>query len=227
MPAGSIRMFVALRPCDTLAALVDRHKRRLTAAAGPQLYATDPPHTTVYLANFTEHGVGDVARSVEELAGEMEMPAVTIDGWHVFENDPLTGLNTLVCRFTGDACDRLRRLQLRVLAAIAPLHDAAATQELLLPRWGALSTEQRQRALLFGFPYVGGGWIPHLTIASVRPEQWPHVEQVFNLSQNNAGQVENLSYGSFTALDVFELHGPEPRLLATFPLVPQQFGKVA
>jgi 2'-5' RNA ligase len=227
MPAGSTRIFVALRPCEELAAFVWRHKRRLLAAAGPQLYASDPPHATVYLANFAASRVAEVAGAVELVAAAMEMPAATIDGWQVFESDPLTGLHTLACRFDGGACDRLRELQLRVLAAVAPLHDAAATHESLLPRWGALSDEQRRRALLFGFPYVGGGWIPHLTIASVRPEQWPHVGQVFNLSQPTSGPVENLSYGTFTHLDVFELQGLEPRRLATFPLAPQHLGKAA
>lgn len=227
MPAGSIRIFVALRPSETLADVVLRHKRRLLAAAGPQLYATDPPHTTVYLANFAASRAAELACAVEKVAGATEMPCVAIDGWQVFESDPLTGLNTLACRFDGDACDRLRELQLRVLGAVAPLHDAAATHESLLPRWGALSDEQRQRALLFGFPYVGGGWIPHLTIASVRPEQWPHVRQVFNLSQPTSGPVDNLSGATFTAFDLFELQGLEPRLLATFPLAPQPLGKAA
>jgi hypothetical protein len=96
-----------------------------------------------------------------------------------------------------------------------------------VPRWRALSGEQRRRGLLLGFPYVAGGWNPHLTIASVRPSEWANVGQVFNLSNSNPGQVENLTHGQFPILDVFELHGLEPRRLAAFPLAGRAIGKVA
>jgi 2'-5' RNA ligase len=227
MPANTTRIFVALRPCEPIDALMRGYKRRLLAAAGPQMYADDPPHTTLYLAEFAKEHVAELLLMAGQIAGAIEMPAVTIDGWQVFERDPLTGLKTLVCRFNHETCDRLRWVQLRVLAALAPLRDMAATQRALLPRWPALSGQQRRRGTLFGFPYVGRGWIPHLTVASVRPSEWAIVGQVFNLPKQNSGQVENLSYGHFTILDVFELQGLEPRLLATFPLAGQPMGKVA
>jgi 2'-5' RNA ligase len=225
MPADTTRLFVALRPDEPLDALIRGHKRRLLAAAGPQLYATDPPHTTLYLAEFATGRVADVIRAAGELAGTIPMPTVAIDGWHVFQSDPLTGLHTLACRFDEASCERLRWVQLHLVAALAPLHDVAATQQALVPRWPALSGEQRRRGMLFGFPYLGRGWIPHLTIASVRPSEWKNVGQVFNLSGNSPGQVASLSY--FTTLDVFELHGLEPRLLATFALAGRTLGKVA
>lgn len=227
MFADTTRLFVALRPDEPLESLIRGHKRRLLAAAGPQMYATDPPHTTLYLAEFACQRVCQVIRTASRLAGELELPAVALGGFQVFAGDPLTGQNTLVCRFDEATCERLRWVQLRALAVLAPLHDPAATQRALVSRWPALSGEQRRRGLLFGFPYVGGGWIPHLTIASVRRSEWNNVGQVFNLSKTNAGQVENLSYGHFTTLDVFELQGLEPRLLATFPLAGRPVGKVA
>lgn len=228
MPADTTRIFVALRPDEPLDALIRGHKRRLLAAAGPQMYVTDPPHTTLYLAEFAAGRVAEVLRRAGEVAGAIPMPAVATDGWHVFESDPLTGLHTLVCRFDAASCERLRLVQLRVLDAIAPLHESAPTLAALAPRLPRLTVEQQRCAQQIGFPYIGGGWIPHLTIASVRPEQWPHVGQVFNLSQPIPGQVENLSCrGHFTALEVFELHGLEPRTLATFSLASPPMGKVA
>jgi 2'-5' RNA ligase len=227
MPADTTRLFVALRPGEPLESLIRGYKRRLLAAAGPQLYVTDSPHTTVYLAEFAAARVPDVIRAVGQVAGQMEMPAVSIAGWHVFAADPLTGLNTLVCRFDKATCERLRLVQLRVLSAVVPLHDPAATQRALAPRWPALTGEQRRRGMLFGFPYVCGGWIPHLTIASVRESEWPHVGQVFNLSKHDSGQVEYLSHESFTTFDIFELHGLEPVPLASFPLAGRPIGKVA
>jgi 2'-5' RNA ligase len=223
MPAETIRLVVALRPDESLAALVHHHKRRLLAAAGPQLYLTDPPHVTLYVAEFAPSLMAAALRRTEHLADTMPSPAIAAGGWHVFENDPLTGRHTLVMRLSDETCQRLRRLQLHVLSGLVPLHDAAATLSALAGRLPLLTDEQQRRAALFGFPYVGAGWIPHLTIASVNPGQWPHVEQVFNLP----GEVENLSRGQFTALDVFRLQGLEPQPLASFPLATRHIGKAA
>jgi 2'-5' RNA ligase len=223
MPPETIRLVVALRPDESLAALVRHSKRRMLAAAGEQLYLTDPPHATLYVAEFSAGRAAAALRRTEHLARTMTMPAVAAGGWHVFENDPLTGRHTLVIRFSDETCQRLHHVQLQVLAALAPLHDAAASLSALSDRLPLLTDEQRRMATLFGFPYVGVGWIPHLTIASVRPGQWPHVRQVFNLS----GQVEDLPSGQFTAIDIFRLQGLEPHPLATFPLATQHIGKAA
>lgn len=227
MPAETTRLFFALRPDEPTDALIRGYKRRLLAAAGPQLYATDPPHTTLYLAEFIADRVSRVIRAVQIVAEALPMPTIAIAGWHVFESDPLTGLSTLVCRLDEATCQRLRWVQLRVVAALAPLRDVVATERALLPRWRGLSDEQRRRGTLLGFPYIAAGWIPHLTIASVRPSEWANVEQVFNLSDPNPGQVASLPHAQFTNLDVFALHGLEPRLLATFPLAGEPIGKVA
>lgn len=229
MPADTTRIFVALRPHEPLDALIRGYKRRLLAAAGPQMYATDPPHTTLLVANFPRERAAELLRAARDLAAATPAPEATIAGWHVFESDPLTGLHTLVCRYCNETCQRLRIVQRDVLAAVAPLRDVAATQAAIAPRLPLLSAEEQRCAAQFGFPYVGDGWIPHLTIASVRPSQWPHVEQVFNLSQKRSGQVENLSHvrDLCTAFDVFELQGLEPRLVESFPLAPRPVGKVA
>ena len=223
MPADTNRLVVALRPDDSLAALVRHCKRRMLAAAGPQLYLTDPPHATLYVAEFAPGRTAAALRRAEHLARQIAMPPVELDAWHVFENDLLTGRHTLVLRFSDETCQRLRRVQLHVLAALAPLHDAAASLSALSERLPLLTDEQRRMATLFGFPYVGTGWIPHLTIASVHQGQWPHVRQVFNLS----GQVEDLPSGQFTAIDIFRLQGLEPHPLATFPLGTRHIGKAA
>ena len=229
MPAKTHRLVFALRPDEAVDAQVRHCKRRLLAAAGPQLYATDPPHATLYVAEFPAAKVSAALRAAGHLAGKCREPLISIDGWHVFESDPLTGAHTLVLRFVDDTCQQLRHIQLRAVLALAALRDGAATYISLAERLAHLTDQQRQRAALFGFPFVGGGWIPHLTIASVRPTQWPHVEEVFHLSRPPEGQRKDHSRasGRFTALDVFELHGLEPHPLAAFSLASRHIGKAA
>jgi 2'-5' RNA ligase len=253
MPAESTRIFAALRPDERLGALVQSCKRRLLAACGPQLYATDPPHTTLYLAEFAAARIADVLRAAGQIAGSIAMPSVIVDGWQIFESDPLTGRHTLALRFDEGTCQRLRMAQVRALDALVPLHDSAATQRALEPRRPHLAPQQQRCVRQFGFPFVGAGWIPHVTIASVNPEQWPLVAEVFSLrAQGPEGRTIPCSptqgavgashkgplsaadgFGppagtyEMIALDLYELHGLEPHPLASFALAAPRIGKVA
>src|SRR5262249_31085291 len=60
---------------------------------------------------------------------------------------------------------------------LAQYRDPAATLERLDARLESLSSAQRAAAELCGFPFIGAGWHPHLTIASIRPGDWSTVER--------------------------------------------------
>lgn len=101
---------------------------------------------------------------------------MTIHGWHVFNQDPLTGGNTLVMDPTEESKQVLRRFQARVVEALAPLRNVEATSQRFLGPACRLSAQQVDCVRSSGFPYLGGGWHPHFTVASIRQEDWPVVE---------------------------------------------------
>ena len=161
--------FIALKPDAALHALIQGYKDRACRRVGDQLYLSDPPHLTVYLAAFPPE--------FRPLAALRLPPAprVRLAGWHAFEADALTGKNTLVAQIHADDKAALRTFQRELVAALAPHRDAAKTEARFAGRLHALTPEQRTNVRDFGFPFLFDGWQPHFTIASFDPAAWASV----------------------------------------------------
>jgi 2'-5' RNA ligase len=172
MPPPTRLLFLALDPDPALRDLVAGYKARTRTLVGDQLYLADPPHVTLYLGHFPPGF--DPLPLLRHLDRD-PAPGVRIVGWHTFLGDPLTGRNTLVCAPHPDDKPGLRDWQRRVIEAVADRRDRAATEARLAPRLDHLTPEQRAAVAAVGFPFVGDGWEPHLTVASIRPENWPAV----------------------------------------------------
>jgi hypothetical protein len=174
--AESVPCFVALSPDQTLSARIRDAKAKALALSGPQLYLADPPHITAYVGLFRSIDAARAAFLAISHVGPP--PAMRMVGWHVFEDDVLTGCHTLVAAVAPEAEVVLRQLQDRVLTAMAPLRDPPACESRYAHSWTALSPLRRDAVRTTGFPFVGTDWQPHLTIASIRPADWPKVWDV-------------------------------------------------
>jgi hypothetical protein len=78
----------------------------------------------------------------------------------------------LVCELAEESKNTLRAWQARILGALSPLRDAEATQARYANRWNNLTAVEQANIRQHGFPYTGAEWQPHLTVASIRPEDW-------------------------------------------------------
>ncbi|QEL20183.1 2'-5' RNA ligase family protein [Limnoglobus roseus] len=202
----AVPFFVALMPDAAMSATVQAYKDRTRELVGPQLYLDDPPHTTAYLAAFPAgFPVPDVLRA----AAIPAPPQVRTNGWHSWVGDPLTGRNTLVCAIAQADKPALRRVQRQVADALAPHRDLATTEARFAGRFDALTPQQRENVRSVGFPFLGDGWEPHVTIASILPEHWPTV--IGEFESRPPGEVFH-----YARLDVFELHGVEPVLRGSY-----------
>ncbi len=169
----ALTVFAALQPDAALTALVGDFKARTKAIAGDQLYLADPPHATVYLAQFAD--AATALTGWHEFAARFQPVDISLVGWHVFEADPLTGNQTLVCEIAADDKQTLRGVQAKVVEHLAPLRDAAASVRRFAPHWEALSAARQQCVEHSGFPFIGAYWEPHVTVASVRHDAWSDV----------------------------------------------------
>jgi len=201
--------FLSFDPEPAIESLVRRYKRRVRQLVGDQLYLSDPPHMTCYLAHFADSK--PVIAAAAKLIDELSAPEINIVGWHTFEADQLTGNNTLVLNFDESTQTRLRFLQSQLIDALSPLRDRTATREHFVPRWGALSVEQRCSVDEYGFPFTGNGWHPHLTVASIRPADWRRASDEL-LAESP--QVTGCCRG----LTVYRLERLEPVAVAAFAL---------
>ncbi len=165
--------FLALEPEDAFARQVQVFKDCVRSTVGGQLYLDDPPHVTLYLAVFPT-GI-DLAGCLEDACRRLAAPTARIDGWHVFEADPLTGNHTLVCDIAPECRPALGTIQQATAAVAAPLRDRSATRARYDGSWQRLSAEERRNIEAVGFPFVGPVWHPHVTVASIRPEAWEAV----------------------------------------------------
>jgi len=196
----SASFFAALMPDERTSAMIQHFKDRTRELVGPQLYLDDPPHTTVYLASFP-NGFD----AIERLRTAV-IPApspVRFHGWHSWVGDPLTGRNTLVCSLHPDDKPMLRVRQQHIAAALAPHRDPATTEARFACRFDSLTAEQRHNVRTVGFPFLGDGWEPHITVASIAPEHWDIVLRELH-------SCPPFGAFSYTHLEVFELHGDEP-----------------
>jgi 2'-5' RNA ligase len=175
-PQG-VTMFAALEPDAALQRLVQDYKDETRALVGEQLFVDDPPHLTVFLSVFPTVAAA-LAQWAKLPAKDVEQP-VEITGWHVFDADALTGNHTLVCDLAAEDKRRLRDAQQQVIDQLAPIRDREAACRRFAPRASALDESQRAAVAEHGFPYVGAGWEPHFTIASIQPDVWPRVWRAF------------------------------------------------
>jgi 2'-5' RNA ligase len=170
MSDGPVVIFAALEPDAALKSLVASYKQLVRELVGEQPYLADPPHLTIYLAEFPS--VDAALEPWAKITGGDDF-RLTLVGWHVFESDALTGNHTLVCEIAAADKARLRLLQREVVELLAPARDQAATRKRFAPRVQYLTAAQQQCVERFGFPYLADDWQPHLTIASIRPADWP------------------------------------------------------
>lgn len=201
--------FVSLEPDAHLSALVIEYKRRVRQLVGDQLYLSDPPHTTLYLAAFDDLEAASGALS--RVASQIAAIGVSLEGWQVFENDALTGNNTLVCQFSHASRRGAQAIQKQVIHALAPLRDKRACEARYHARWESLSAVQQQSVLSCGFPYSGKDWHPHLTIASIRPSDW-------NLVYSQLKKAPPIRTGAAFSLKLYELVNGKPKPLMRSPL---------
>jgi 2'-5' RNA ligase len=201
--------FVSLEPDAHLSALVMEYKRRVRKLAGDQLYLSDPPHTTLYLAPFEDLDV--VFGSLSRVASMMPAIGVSLEGWKAFPNDALTGNHTLVCQFSEASRRAAQSVQSAVISALAPLRDKSACEARYQDRWESLSEVQQQSVLSCGFPYSGKDWHPHLTIASIKRSDWDLVYSALKKSPP-------IRTGVAFSLKIYELVDGKPKPLMRSPL---------
>ena len=209
----AIPIFLALEPDDAATDLVVRYKERVRELVGEQLYLADPPHLTLYLAMFSD--VAQVVQAARKCADALAAPQLSLAGWHTFLADPLTGHNTLVLDFAEDDRSRLRSMQQQVVDSLSVNRDAAATLDRINGRWTHLSELERKTACRWGFPYVGDGWHPHLTVASIRPDDWHAIEREL-LASHPDGAIH------CPRLQIYQLSDNQPQLVESFDLQPSR-----
>lgn len=153
-----IQHAVFLEPSPPLHDLLLSLKARVAARFPGAVYVSHPPHMTVFLHNGGRGG--PLLAALRRAAAEQPPIRIACRAWQVFEHDRLAhGGHTIA--IAAEPSPELREWQTTVadaFVAAAPVLPAASPFTS-----GPLGRSQAR----YGWPFVGGHWIPHFTVASL------------------------------------------------------------
>ena len=208
----SKKLFLGVEPDVTCYQHIIEYKELVYNKIGHQRFLDDTPHVTLYLAQFDNES--QVIERLECVSGQIKAIEAAITNWHVFYNDPLTNEHTIVCDFNISSQMALKQLQIQLIQSIAPLRNVSDTTSGYLGQWARMNEIQRNNIDSYGFPFIGDIWHPHMTIASVKPEQFDNVWPTLNTSTPNASMRFNKIY-------LFEVHKGAIEKIGAFNLAKQ------
>lgn len=177
---------VFIEPRDELKTNILSWKDRVMQELSYQPYCSHPPHSTLIHTNVTQE-----AKAQEETRKALNsFPAFGIetDGSYVFLDDRATGGgHTLIWKIRQ--IKELNELQLLVAEALKPL-----LAENSVPAYVKANPLLRESFALYGFPFIGSHWIPHMTIASLKTEDsHPLIEAFLCQSETFPMEVNEVS----------------------------------
>tara|TARA_B100000767_G_scaffold275531_1_gene313074 strand:- start:39612 stop:40205 length:594 start_codon:yes stop_codon:yes gene_type:complete len=125
-------------------------------------YIDHPVHTSLYVFYVESSHFETVVSKFLGLKKSLSFTSSFIKGWKIFENDIMTGLNTLCFEF--DLTNQIKLIQMEVVNSLHKYHKPFDTNSY----GGELLVSQKN----YGYPFIGDHWIPHITVGSLdlKPE---------------------------------------------------------
>jgi hypothetical protein len=153
--------FIALIPDPPFVDFLRDCKTDALKISGPQKYLEDEPHLTLGVGDYDLDQ--DLKREIQQLV-PMAPRTLSLDGWHAFADDPVTGGTSLVLKVAPEGAKVLRTLQIKLLESISGKRKKKIPNR--YSGVGSFPPSMLQCLEKFGFPFVGEIWEPHFTIAS-------------------------------------------------------------
>lgn len=166
----SLFSFIALEPEEKLYNVILDVKKAVFEILGPQNYLKDRPHLTLQVGSFAD--MKNIEQILHKVSQTAALGSIYLKGWHVFQNDPLTGGHTVVTNILDEYKIKLIEIQSIVLQATRPLLNIEACLKRYSSSWEKLTPLQRASTEAWGFPFTGNDWHPHVTVASISQDHW-------------------------------------------------------
>ena len=159
-------------------------------------YFNHPPHITFYTIVINECDLFNVKEEFKDLVNNLKKINVKLHNWKIFENDILTGLNTLCLEIK--LTDSLYAMQLSIVNKLLDFN-------LKTPNFNYVG-DFKKSYVKYGYPFVGENWIPHITIGSMNLETFKIKNEVEGkiIFQDNI-KIDNLS--------LFEINDDDHKLI--------------
>lgn len=152
-----IKLGVFYCPEGELKNSIETIKSYFTSRSQTNKYLDHLVHTTIYVFDTDLIELNEIIREFETFQDKHHSQSIQIIKWRVFENDILTGLNTLCLEI--ELTNDLRLFQENIVNTLKKFHSYELNN--------TFKGEFKISYDKFGFPFVGEHWIPHLTIGSM------------------------------------------------------------
>ena len=154
---------VFIEPSGELKTSILSWKEKVNQELPDQPYCSHPPHSTLIHTSILKNSVAQ--KEIKKAVKFFSAFSITMEEKQVFWDDEATGgghtLNWKI-RQTNE----LRKLQLLLAKALKPYIIVRK-----IPEYVKADPEFTHSFKLFGFPFIGSHWIPHITIASIQTER--------------------------------------------------------
>ena len=165
---------ITLAPEKKLWDKITSIKKEACHLVGKQQYLQDQPHLTLFIGNFEEYI--QFSDRIKKIISAIPKPQFEIISWHVFEKDPVTQKDTLVCNLDDKSAESLRPLQKKIIEILLPFKKKEN-----FVRYAHISFKGDFKSNLehYGYPFVGKIWKPHFGIASFDHASFTKVWEIF------------------------------------------------
>ena len=140
-------------------------------------------HLTFYVFETASSNLETVIDSFSAIKQDFNSLKISLSGLNVFEDDILTGLNTLY--YEVEKSNNLSQLQLQIVESLCPYVEVNEMKNFK----GNFHQSYRK----WGYPFVGNIWIPHVTIGSVDMSKNELIDQALKFRIPTITEFDNLS----------------------------------
>jgi hypothetical protein len=121
-------------------------------------YIDHPVHLSFYVFEAESKNLKKILDEFKKIKKNLNPCSNSITNWKVFENDILTKLNTLCLEM--ELLNNIQSVQIKIVDTLSKFHVKNNSKM-------NFSGEFLKSYNLFGYPFVGKHWIPHITIGSL------------------------------------------------------------
>lgn len=166
------KYFIALEPERKLTNLINKQKKLVRDFVGEQKYLSNHPNITLF--PLTVKNIEETFEKLEEIAMSTQKIPLRLKDFHIFYNDIRTGENTITYSFSEESIEKLKQIQSKVIRSISEFNKKIfLTKDSKI--YQKMSKIERENTVKYGYPFVGENWIPHITLASIKKDQFNEI----------------------------------------------------
>jgi len=198
---------VSIDPPEDVTAKIQKLRKFIVTRAGhfPH-FEKHPAHVT--LINNTFSSVYEVDKKLVEIAKSTKPFAVKIEGLHVFQEDPIMKLNTLV--YKVEKSKPLQDIHKKLFGTIAPLRTEDQEKR-LLENNPKMPAGMKENVKKYGYPFGPDDCLFHASIGSYTTEKHKEI-------WNKAQEFDSTKKWAVTSINLYLVMGEGFRLIRSYRL---------